>query len=104
MRSQNVIGSKRNIRYRPFAFTEEGVAMLSSVLRSRRAVHVRVAIMRAFVKMRHVLLAHQGIARRVEKLEGKIEMHDTDIRLLVLDVDRLKKRPGPEGPINPSIL
>ena len=78
--------------------------MLSSVLNSERAVQVNIAIIRAFIKLRKVMLAHQGIARRVEKLEGKVDMHETDIRLLVQDVDKLKKRPGPSRPINPSIL
>ena len=78
--------------------------MLSTVLNSERAIQVNIGIMRAFVKLRHAVLAHQGIARRVEKLEGKVDMHDTDIRLLVQDVEQLKKRPGPSGPINPSIL
>jgi hypothetical protein len=91
-------------RHRPFVFTEHGVAMLSTVLNSERAIQVNIAIMRAFVKLRHAVLAHQGIARRVEKLEGKVDMHETDIRLLVQDVDQLKKRPGPSGPINPSLL
>src|ERR1700749_4009543 len=90
-------------RYLPYAFTEEGIAMLSSVLRSERAALVNIAIMRAFVKLRHALLAHQGIARRVEKLEGKVDMHETDIRLLVQDIDKLKKR-SPEGPINPTVV
>ena len=103
--SQNVIPSRRELGgYLPFAFTEEGVAMLSTALRSRRAIQVNIAIMRAFVKLRHAVLAHQGIARRIEKLEGKIDMHETDIRLLIKDVDSLKKQPGPEGPINPSIV
>jgi len=91
-------------KYLPFAFTQEGVAMLSSVLRSPRAAQVNIAIMRAFVKLRHAMLAQQGIARRVEKLEGKVNMHETDIRLLVQDVQKLKKNPRPGGPINPSIL
>jgi len=78
--------------------------MLSGILRSPRAIQVNIALMRAFVKMRRAMLAHQGIARRVEKLEGKVDMHETDIRLLVQDVQKLKKRPGPGGPINPSIL
>ena len=78
--------------------------MLSSILRSKKAALVNIAIMRAFVKLRHVLFAHQGIARRVEKIEGKVEMHETDIRLLVQDVERLKKRPGSDGPINPVII
>ncbi len=78
--------------------------MLSTVLNSERAIQVNIAIMRAFVKLRHAVLAHQGIARRVEKLEGKVDMHETDIRLLVQDMDSLKKRPGPSGPIHPSVL
>ena len=97
-------GRGQHRKYFPYVFTEQGVAMLSSVLRSDRAIQVNISIMRAFVKLRHAVLAHQGIARRVEKLEGKVDMHETDIRLLVQDVDRLKKRPGPDGPINPSIL
>ena len=91
-------------RYLPYAFTEEGIAMLSSVLRSERAALVNVAIMRAFVKLRHAVLAHQSISRRVEKLEGKVNVHETDIRFLTQDVEKLKKRPGPSGPINPVIL
>ncbi len=66
--------------------------------------HVNIAIVRAFVKLRHALLVHQGIARRVEKLEGKVDVHETDIRLIVQDIEKLKKRPGPSGPINTSIL
>jgi hypothetical protein len=95
---------KMGLRKRPLAFTELGVAMLSSVLNSRHAIQVNIAIMRAFVKLRHAILAHQGIARRVEKLEGKVDVHETDIRLLVQDVEKLKKPSGPSGPINPSIL
>lgn len=104
-KSQIVISKKirMGIRKRPFAFTELGVAMLSSVLNSRSAIQVNIAIMRAFVKLRHAVLAHQGIARRVEKLEGKVDMHETDIRLLVQDIAKLKKHP-PEGPINPSLI
>jgi len=88
----------------PYAFTEQGIAMLSSVLRSDRAALVNIAIMRAFVKLRHAMLAHQAIARRVEGVEGKVKMHETDIRLLVQDVETLKKRSTPRGPIDPSIV
>src|SRR5690349_16966500 len=84
-------------RYLPYAFTEEGIAMLSSVLRSKRAALVNIAIMRAFVKLRHAVLTHQSLSRKVEKLEGKVEMHETDIRLLVKDVDQLKKGIKPEA-------
>ena len=88
----------------PYAFTEQGIAMLSSVLRSERAIQVNIAIMRAFVKLRHAILAHQGVARRVEKLEGKVAVHETDIRLLMRDVENIKQRSGPSGPISPSIV
>jgi len=79
---------------RVLAFTEQGVAMLSGVLRSHRAVQVNIAIMRAFVRLRHAVLSSRDVARRVEKLEGKVDVHDTDIRLLIKDVDQLKKGPA----------
>jgi hypothetical protein len=56
-------------RYRPYAFTEQGVAMLSSVLRSERAVQVNVAIMRAFVSLRRMLAANETLAKKLAKLE-----------------------------------
>jgi hypothetical protein len=104
LRSQIVTSSWGGHRYAAMAFTEHGLAMLSSVLRSRKAVEVNIAIIRAFIKLRHALLAHQAIARRVETLEGKVNLHDTDIRLLIQDVDTLKKKPGPGGPIQPGII
>src|SRR2546421_11940051 len=79
-------------RHRPYAFTEQGVAMLSSVLKSERAIQVNIAIMRAFVKLRHAVIAHQGIARRGEKAEGKVSVPETDIRLLFQDMESLKKK------------
>jgi len=60
-------------RYLPFAFTEEGVAMLSSVLRSERAVRVNVEIMRAFVRMRRMVLDHKDLSRRLDALEAKYD-------------------------------
>ena len=90
-------------KYLPYVFTQEGIAMLSGVLRSPLAIRVNISIMRAFVKLRHTLLAHQGIARRVEKLEGKVAVHDTDIRLLVQDVQELKKKPSPAEEKSPKI-
>ena len=58
-------------RHLPFAFTEEGVAMLSSVLRSDRAVHVNVEIMRAFVRIRRMVSDHKDLSRRLDALEAK---------------------------------
>lgn len=60
-------------RYLPLAFTEQGVAMLSSVLRSPRAVQVNIAIMRAFVKLREMLASHRDLARRLDEMEGKYD-------------------------------
>src|SRR5207249_1248605 len=70
MRSQFVTASKRNIRHLPFAFTEHGVAMLSSVLKSERAIRINIAIIKAFIKLRHALTVHKDLTVKVERLEG----------------------------------
>ena len=66
-------------RYLPYAFTEQGVAMLSSVLRSERAVQVNIEIMRAFVRMRHMASAHQELVRRLDELE---EQYDAQFKVV----------------------
>ena len=82
-RSQSVILKRgQNIKYLPYAFTEEGVAMLSSVLRSRRAVQVNVAIMRAFVRLRQLLSTNKELASKLAELERRLEDHDGHIRSL----------------------
>jgi hypothetical protein len=60
-------------RYRPYAFTEQGVAMLSSVLHSERAIQVNIAIMRAFVQLREMIASNKGLARRLNELEKKYD-------------------------------
>jgi len=87
-------------RYLPYAFTEQGVAMLSSVLRSKRAVAVNIEIMRAFVRLRQVLATHAGLARRLDDLErrsvehdGKIEAIFDAIRALMAQSDDEPNRP-----------
>ncbi len=77
--SQIVISSK--IKHAPnvFAFTEQGVAMLSGVLNSKRAVHVNIQIMRAFVRLRQILSVNKELAYKLDELERKIEKHDEDI-------------------------
>jgi hypothetical protein len=77
LRSQNVTsnagrGGRRTL---PYAFTEQGVAMLSSVLRSERAIQVNVEIIRTFVRMRQMLSAHEQLARRIDALERKYDHH-----------------------------
>lgn len=74
-RSQIVIGSEkhRDPRFRPYAFTEHGVAMLSSVLRSARAITVNIEIMRAFVRLRQMLASNAELSHRLDKLESKYD-------------------------------
>jgi hypothetical protein len=76
LRSQSVTlktGRGRHRKYQPYAFTEQGVAMLSSVLRSERAVLVNVEIMRAFVRLRRMLETHADLARKLAALERKYD-------------------------------
>jgi hypothetical protein len=82
LRSQFVISSWGGIRYMPFAFTEQGVAMLSSVLNSERAIQVNIQIMRLYTRMRSLLLNHKDILLKVEKMESKISSHDEHIKIL----------------------
>ena len=67
------LGRGQYSKYLPMVFTEQGVAMLSSVLRSKRAVQVNIAIMRAFVKLREMAGAHKDLARRLDKLERRYD-------------------------------
>ena len=81
MRSQIATSKGRGgRRYLPRAFTEQGVAMLSSVLRSERAVQVNIAIVRAFVRLRQLLATHKDLARKIETFERKDAEHDAKFR------------------------
>lgn len=74
LRSQDVTSSQwGGRRYAPYAFTEQGVAMLSSVLKSKRAVRVNIEIMRTFVRLRRMLASHADLQRRLDQLERKYE-------------------------------
>ncbi len=73
LKSQSVTSSWGGIRKMPYAFTEQGVAMLSSVLRGDRAVQVNIEIMRAFVRLRQVLSEHKDLAVRLDALEDKYD-------------------------------
>ena len=87
--SQTVMSSRRGRSYRPYAFTEQGVAMLSSVLKSKRAIMVNITIMRAFVKLRALLATHHELARKLESLERK---YDTKFKI-VFDAIRALMNP-----------
>ena len=80
LKSQFVTSSWGGIRRAlPYAFTEQGVAMLSSVLKSRAAIQVNIAIMRSFVKIREMISVNKELAQKLRELESKIEKHDGDI-------------------------
>lgn len=77
----------------PYVFTEQGVAMLSSVLNSEKAIQVNIAIMRAFVKLRQVISTHKGLVCKLRELEEKIEKHDTEIRQIFEAIRQLMQSP-----------
>ena len=85
-------------RYAVRAFTEQGVAMLSSILRSKRAVKVNIAIMRAFVRIREILTSHKVLARRLDALEHKYDVQFRSvfeaIRQLMIPPEKKKRRIG----------
>ena len=94
LKSQFVTSSWGGMRRaRPYAFTEQGVAMLSSVLRSKRAVQVNIEIMRIFVKLREVLATHKDLALKFEKLEKRIVAHDEQIQTIFEVIQRLMAPP-----------
>lgn len=97
-RSQTVTLKRgQNVKYRPYAFTEQGVAMLSSVLRSERAVKVNIAIMRAFVKLRETLETNREFARKFTELEKRVGKHDEEISAII---DAIRQLMAP--PIKPA--
>lgn len=92
--SQNVIPHRKHFGgVLPYAFTEQGVAMLSSVLRSERAIQMNIAIMRAFVKLREMISTHKELARKLGELEKRIEKHDAEIHSIFEAIRRLMQPP-----------
>jgi hypothetical protein len=102
LRSQFVTlekGRGRYSKYAPHAFTEHGVAMLSSVLNSKRAVQMNILIIRAFVKLREVLSTHKDLARKMEDLERRQNEHGVKIDAVYNVVKKLIAKP--EKPMRP---
>jgi phage regulator Rha-like protein len=100
LRSQVGTSSWGGRRYPPYAFTEQGVAMLSSVLHSQRAVHVNIQIIRAFVKLREILSTHKELAFKLKQLETKVEKHDEEIQAIFEAIRQLMVLPEkPKRPI-----
>jgi len=99
--SQNVIP---HIKYfggsLPYAFTEQGIAMLSSILRSKRAVRMNIAIMRIFVKLRRIISTHKEVEQKLHELEHKIGRIDEDITVIFNAIRQLmKEEQKPKGRI-----
>jgi hypothetical protein len=93
LKSQIVTSSWGGLRRAtPYAFTEQGVAMLSSVLRSKRAVKVNIEIMRAFVRLRRILVTHEDLARKLAALERK---YDAQFKVVFDAIRELMKPPEP---------
>jgi len=81
LKSQFVISSWGGLRRsKPYAFTEHGISMLSSVLNSRKAVQVNIAIIRTFVKLRRIISANRAIAKKLNQLEKRVGQHDMEIK------------------------
>ncbi len=102
LRSQIVTSNPRRggRRYAPYAFTEQGVAMLSSVLGSERAIAVNIQIMRAFVRMRELLISNKDLAQKLDQLEARLEKklaaHDEAIAAILSAIRELMKPTPPK--------
>ena len=83
---------RKGLRYAPMAFTEQGVAMLSSVLNSRRAIQVNIAIMRTFVRLREIMSSHKELAHKFEEMEKK---YDSQFTVVFDAIRELISPPGP---------
>ncbi len=96
--SQIAISSWGGTRKLPHVFTEQGVAMLSSVLNSERAIQVNIVIMRVFVKLKEILSTHKELACKLKELESKTEKHDEDIQAIFEAIRQLMAPP----PVKPK--
>jgi len=97
LRSQIVTSNWGGVRYVPMAFTEQGVAMLSSVLNSKQAIHVNIQIMRVFTRMRKMLTDTLSLKLDIEEIKKKLENQDKNIELVFSYLDELiEKRDNPE--------
>ena len=89
LRSQIVISSWGGGRYLPYAFTEQGVAMLSSVLKSKKAIEVNIQIMRIFTKLREMMIDHKDLRQKIQQMERK---YDNQFRIVFDAVKQLLER------------
>lgn len=93
LRCQNVSSSHGGRRYLSYVFTEQGIAMLSSVLNSEKAIQVNIMIMRAFVRLKQMITTHKGLANKIEELERKYKKHDLDIETIFGAIKKMLEPP-----------
>ena len=96
-RSQNAtLKQGQNVKYLPFAFTEHGVLMLSSVLRSEQAIEVNISIMRVYSKMKELLMLNKDVLLKLEKLEKSTDNNNKDIQTIFSYIKKLIEQPAKE--------
>jgi len=99
LRSQFGTSSWGGIRYLPMAFTEQGVAMLSSILSSQRAIEVNIRIIRVFTKLREILMTHKDLIIKIEEMEKKLSSQDDKVSLIFNYLKQFVKQQDPRTPI-----
>lgn len=92
-----ILKKGQHSKYLPYAFTEQGVSMLSSVLKSKRAIEVNIAIMRAFIRLREMLATHKELARKLSDLEQRLEKHDDHIQTIFEAIRQMMEPPDKKG-------
>lgn len=100
--SQIVMSSKIKHARNVYAFTEEGVTMLSCVLRSDRAIQVHIAVVRTFVRLRRIINMNKELSQKLQELEQKVNSHDKDIILIIQAINKLMAPPPPHLPEEPK--
>lgn len=93
IRSQNATASRRNVRYRPYVFTEHGAIMAANILKSKRAVHMSVFVVRAFIRFRETMMMHRDLADKLRELEQKVGQHDEQMQSIIEAIRQLMNTP-----------
>jgi hypothetical protein len=97
LRSQTGTSSWGGVRYSSMVFTEQGVAMLSSILSSQQAILVNIQIIRVYTKMRKILLTHKDILLKLEQFEKQVEKNSNEVQLIFKTLKELLKSPKEPG-------
>ena len=104
LRSHFATSSYGGRRYLPNVFTEQGVAMLSSILNSERAIQVNIQIMRAFIRFKNIISANKQLSKKLEELEGKLNKHDLEIQSIFEAIRKLTNlTEGPKRKVGFSV-